>query len=251
MRQLYLGIIAVFLIITLSACRSYTLFKTPKSPPIELKGDIKYEYIMQPFDRVVIYLYKYPELAASNLTSATSNNDEHDDMRGSMLDSEGKISLPLLGRVKLSGMTQPQASRMLEKRYAKFVKEPSVTIQVVNKRVYVLGEVRSPRSIIIDRDLTTLFEILSNCGGFTDSAQRENVIIMSHDVHGKSTLRRVDLGTFKRVVMTNILIKPGDIIYVPPDGWKEYNLNFNNYLSILRTINQVAASYFTLKSIFD
>jgi polysaccharide export outer membrane protein len=251
MQRLKLYLTTVFFIAVLSGCRSHTLLETEESPPIELKGDIKYEYKMQPFDRIVIYLYKYPDLAASNLTSAEANDDKHDDIRGTMLDSEGELSLPLLGRVKLAGLTQPQASRMLEKRYAKYVKDPSVNVQVVNKRVYALGELKNPQSIIIDRDIVTLFEVLSKCGGFTDSAQRDNVIIMSYAANGKATLRRVDLNSFKRVAMTNILVKPGDVIYVPPDGWKEYNLNANNYLSVLRTISQIAAPYLMLEDVFN
>ena len=199
----------------------------------------------------MIYLYKYPDLAANNLTSAIIDNDQHDDMRGTMIDGNGKISLPLVGRVKLAGLTQSQAARMLEELYSKYVKEPSVTVQVVNKKVFVLGEVRSPKSIVIDRDFISIFEVLSKAGGFTNSAMRDNIIIVSHDERGGSTIRRVDLTTFERSVMSNILIKPGDVIYIPPDGWKEYRLTTDNYLSVLRTISQIASPYFTLERIFD
>lgn len=247
----YSLIILSVILSTLSGCRDHTILKTKESPPIELNGQIKYEYKIQPYDRVMIYLYKYPDLAANNLTSAIATDDQHDDMRGTMIDGDGKISLPLIGRVKLAGMTQSQASRMLEKMYSEFVKDPSVTVQVVNKKVFVLGEVKAPKSIVIDRDFVSIFEVLSKCGGFTDSAVRDNIIIVSHDDKGNSSIRRVDLSSFERVAMSNILIKPGDIVYVPPDGWKEYRLTTNNYLSILSIISKIASPYLLLERVFD
>ncbi len=251
-KKVLMFVISMLSISVFTGCRDHTILKTEDSPPIELKGKIKYEYKIQPYDRVMIYLYKYPDLAANNLTSASENDDQfHDDMRGTMIDGEGKLSLPLIGRVKLAGMTQTQASRMLEKLYSKYVKDPSVNVQVVNKKVFVLGEVKEPQRVIIDRDFVSLFEILSKCGGFTDSAMRDNIIIISHDEKGNSTMRRVDLLTYKRTKMSNVLIKPGDVIYIPPDGWKEYRLTTDNYLSVLRTISQIAAPYLMIEDVFN
>ncbi len=253
--MLFLKSLSIFIIIfvlsILSGCRDHTLMKTIESPPIELKGKIKYVYKIQPYDRVMIYLYKYPDLAANNLTNSGRDESVPDDMRGAMIDGDGKLSLPLVGRVKLSGLTQTQASRKLEELYSKFVKDPSVTVQVINKKVFVLGEVKNPKTVVIDRDVVSLFEILSKCGGFTDSAVRDNIVIVSHDEKGNTTMRRVDLLTFNRLTMTNILIKPGDIIYVPPDGWKEYRLTTDNYLSVLRTISQIAAPYLMIEDVFN
>ena len=250
-KKILMCAISILFLSLLTGCRDHTILKTEESPPIELKGKIKYEYKIQPYDRVMIYLYKYPDLAANNLTSAATNDDQHDDMRGTMIDGEGKLSLPLVGRVKLAGMTQTQASRMLEKLYSKFVKEPSVTVQVVNKKVFILGEVKNPQRIIIDRDFVSLFEILSKSGGFTDDAKRDDIIILSHDASGNSTMRRVDLLTYKRTKMSNTLIKPGDVVYVPPSGWKEYRLTTDNYLSVLRTISQIAAPYLMIEDVFN
>ena len=245
--------IFLFILIFIDGCYDdHTILKTKESVPIEIKGNIKYEYKIQPYDRVMIYLYKYPDLSANNLTSAGNNNDMyHDDMRGTMIDGNGKLSLPLLGRVKLAGLTQTQASKMLEKKYSEFVKDPSVVVQVVNKKVYILGEVKSSKTITIDRDIIPIYEAIAKAGGFTDDAQRDNIIILSHNDKGKSILRRVDLSTFQRAALSNIILKPGDLVYVPPSGWKEYRLTTDNYISVLKTISQLASPYLTLRNVFN
>jgi len=246
-KRVFLITVLLFTLVFMDGCYDHTILKTEESPPIELKGNIKYEYKIQPYDRVMIYLYKYPDLSANNLTSASDNND----MRGTMIDGDGKLSLPLIGRVKLAGLTQVQASRMLEKKYEKYVKDPSVNVQVVNKKVYILGEVKSPQTMTIDRDIITLYEAIAQAGGFTDDAQRDNIIILSHNENSKNTIRRVDLLTFKRAVLSNLILKPGDVVYIPPSGWKEYRLTTDNYLSVLRTISQIAAPYLMIEDVFN
>jgi len=251
-QRVFLIVILFFISLSFNGCYDHTILKTEESPPIELKGNIKYQYKIQPYDRVMIYLYKYPDLSANNLTSAGDNDDmNHDDMRGTMIDGDGKLSLPLLGRVKLAGLTQIQASQMLEKKYSEFVKDPSINVQVVNKKIYILGEVKSPQTMIMDRDIIPIYEAIAKAGGFTNDAQRDNIIILSHNEKGKSTIRRVDLLTFKRAALSNIILKPGDVVYVPPSGWKEYRLTTDNYLSVLRTISQIAAPYLMIEDVFN
>ena len=252
LQRLFMISILLLILTSINGCYDdHTILKTKESVPIEIKGNIKYEYKIQPYDRVMIYLYKYPDLSAIDLTNTGNANYANIDIRGTMINGNGKLSLPLIGRVKLAGLTQTQASKMLEKKYSEFVKDPSVVVQVVNKKVYILGEVKSSKTITMDRDIIPIYEAIAQAGGFTNDAQRDNIIILSHNDKGKSTLRRVDISTFKRAALSNIILKPGDVVYVPPSGWKEYRLTTDNYISVLRTISQLASPYLTLRNVFN
>ncbi len=227
------------------------MLQTPQRPVIEKRIKINYEYTLKPYDRIMIILYKYPDLQPTNLTDYVNGDEASSDTRGLMLDSAGMLSLPMIGKIKLAGMTQPQAARMLENMYSEYVKDPSINLQVVNKRAYIIGEVKSPQAVTMDRDISTIFEMLSYAGGFTDSAQKDNIIVLSHNEEGYATLRRIDLTSFDAVATANIYIKPNDVIYIPPDSWKVYNLNSYNFTSVFRTISSVASPIVTLKALFN
>lgn len=244
----------LFILIFAQSCskKDYTLFQTPNEPKPVIEKHFKtkrFEYKILPQDRITINLYKYPEISPTTIT--TSQVGASSGASGVLVDSKGYISLPLVGRVKLAGLTQREASKMLEKKYATYLTDPSLYLEVLGKRIYILGEVAKKGSIKIDREKLTIIEAIALAGGFTDTAVRDNVIVLTHDKKDKLTMRTIDLTHFDTLNMTNLLIKPNDIIYVKPNKWKGFKLASSDYLSIFKVMSQTLQPFITLLVLKD
>ena len=194
------------------------------------------EYKIMPHDRLSVVIYQYPELTPTDMNG-----------KGILINSDGYISLPLIHRVKVAGYTQSQAARVIEGRYKKYLTDPSLNIEVMNKRVYVLGEVKTPGVVQLDNEMGTVMQVIAHAGGFTDSARRDNVFVVSSDNHNNLKMRKIDLTSFSSLQKTNIMIKPNDVLYVQPSKWKSFKIAADDFTSPFETITKLAAPFVTLK----
>ncbi len=209
-----------------------------------------YEYIIRPQDRLKVAIYRNPELASQ--TSSGSNQlgqDMQED--GILVDTRGYISLPLIGAIKVAGLTQTEASNLITRKYKKYLKIPIVYVEVLNKRIYVLGEVKKPGPIKLDHEKLTLLEAIAHAGDFTNDAIRNNIIIVSKNREGKATMRSVDLTNFDQLNFASMLLRPDDVVYVQPNGWKEYKVTSDNFTAPFRTISEIVSPLVQLKYLRD
>jgi polysaccharide export outer membrane protein len=170
--------------------------------------------------------------------------------KGILVDTAGQIRLPLIGKVKVAGLTQTQAADKITQLYKKYLNTPSVYVEVLNKRIFVLGEVRKPGPITLDKEKMTLFEAIAHAGDLTDSAVRNNVIILSNTTHGLQ-MRRVDMTRFDTMNYASLMLRPNDIVYIQPDDWKEFKVASSNFTAPFETITKIAAPFVTLKYLDD
>ncbi len=241
MKSIWTGLALTALLIFTAGCgRDRTILQTNEKVVIKPKGKVLYDYRIKPHDRVAITVYKYPELTPTNMSE-----------KGILVDASGYISLPLIHRIHLAGLTQSQAAKMLERRYSEYLKDPALNLEVLNKRAYILGEVKKPGPVPIDREQTTVFEALAAGEGLTDDAQRDNVLVLSHDSRGNLELRRINLSNYNMLAASDLTVKPDDVIYVPPSGWKEFRINSQNFTTVFQTVATVASPFVTLKYLFD
>jgi len=204
------------------------------------------EYKILPQDRLDVVLYKDPnqEQVASNVLGLSMNQN------GILVDTQGNIVLPLIGKVHVAGLSQTEAADRITARYKKYLNTPSVYLEVLNKRLFVLGEVKNPGVIKIDKEKMTLFEALAFAGDLTDSAVRNNILIISNARDGMH-IRSVDLTNFDTMNYASLMLRPNDIVYVQPSGWKEFKVATNDITPIFSTITTIAAPFVTLKYLSD
>jgi len=245
MKKLVLSMSAILIVLLLSACESgrsdYELMQSQKPVKSEAKRAVgKIEYLIQPNDRLSVLIYQYPELTPTDMNT-----------KGLLVNSRGYISLPLIHQVKVSGYSQSGAARMLESRYKKYLTDPSLNLEVVNKRVYVLGEVKKPGVVQLENEYMTILQAIASSGGLTDQAQRDSVFIVNQDGQRNMRMRKVDLTSFASLQSTNLMIKPNDIIYVQPNKWKSFRVASDDFTAPFETITKIAAPFVTLKYLSD
>ena len=247
MKLLLVGIGAMFI---LGGCAGsdYKLAQTEKSLTEQKVSDRSIEYRILPQDRLEIALYKDP---AQDSIGSVNELGQSMNKQGILVNAAGYISLPLIGKIKVAGLTQSQAADRITAQYKKYLNTPSIYLEVLNKRLFVLGEVKNPGVVKLDKEKMTLFEALAFAGDLTDAAVRNNIIILSNNPQSGMQMRRVDLTNFDTMKYASLMLRPNDIVYVQPDNWKEFRVASDNFTSPFDTIAKIASPFVTLKYLED
>lgn len=152
-------------------------------------------------------------------TMATSNMTQAVDLAlrpTYTVDENGDIVLPLLGKIKVSGLTRIQAIEKLRKELSQYIKDPGVNINFNNFRVSVLGEVARPGSFILPTERVTVLEALGMAGDMTIRGVRQNVLLI-REVDGQKTMQRLDLTKQETLNSPYYYLAQNDVIYVEPN----------------------------------
>lgn len=134
---------------------------------------------------------------------------------GYLVDSEGQIEIPLLGKVKVAGLRTTDAADTIRIRLQNFLKEPSVIVRNLNFKISVLGEVKLPAVYVIPDEKITLPEVLSLAGDLTIYGNRSNVMIIREE-NGKREYARLDLTSREVFNSPYYYLHKNDVIYVEP-----------------------------------
>ena len=134
---------------------------------------------------------------------------------GYLVDDEGAISLPMCGKIVVSGLNTKQASELIVLKLEKYLINPTVNVRMLNYSVSVMGEVGRPSVYTIPNERITLPELISLAGDLTVYAKRDNVLII-REINGKRQFARVDLT--KRDIFNSpyYYLQPNDVVYVEP-----------------------------------
>jgi polysaccharide export outer membrane protein len=206
------------------------------------------EYRILPQDRLQVVLYKDP-----NQESIASSGELGESMskKGILVNAAGYITLPLIGKVKVAGLTQTQAADKITRMYKKYLNTPSVYLEVLNKRIFVLGEVNKPGVIPLDKEKMTLFEALAHAGDITDYGQKNHISVVSNIPGRGMVMRTVDLTDFDHMKYADLMLRPNDIVYVRPDSWKQFKVASDEFTAPFETITKIASPFVTIKYLND
>jgi len=142
--------------------------------------------------------------------------DELKELTGT-INALNKVSLPLIGSVKIGGLTIPEAKKVLSGVFKQYVGNPQVSLRIKEYhgyRISVLGEVNKP-DVYSLRGTRTVLDGIAMAGGLTDKASR-TVILTHMEVENRSvTYINLDDLVKQWSLSENLMLKPGDIIYVP------------------------------------
>lgn len=134
---------------------------------------------------------------------------------GYLVDADGKIEYPILGAIKIAGLTTSQARDTLKHRLKFYVKEPTVSVRFLNYKISVMGEVARPSVYVIPNETITLPEALSLAGDMTIFGKRNNVLII-RDEGGKKEFGRVNLNSREVYNSPYYYLHANDVVYVEP-----------------------------------
>lgn len=137
---------------------------------------------------------------------------------GYLVEADGTINFPLLGEIKVVGMTRRQVINLIQDRLAKenYIKDPVVTVRFLNFHISILGEVNRPGSYNISTERITLFEALSLAGDLTIHGRRNRVAVI-RETNGVRTILYHDLRSRDVFQSPDYFLKQNDMVYVEPN----------------------------------
>lgn len=139
-------------------------------------------YTIGPSDVIGIVVYDHPELLpmAGAVISQQADPTGISAAPGFIVGADGQVSFPYVGRIKVEGLTEIEASELLARRLARVIKDPQVTVRIQSfrsRRAYVEGEVRTPGTQIFTDIPMTLPEAINRAGGITANGDRSFVTL--------------------------------------------------------------------------
>lgn len=163
---------------------------------------------------------------------------------GYIVDDEGEIDFPQLGKVKLEGLTKEEAQRKIADEVAKTAKEPIVNIRILNFRVSVIGEVAHSGSFTIPNNKVNVLEALSLAGDMTPYAIRENVLVIREE-NGRRIVEHINFNDKNLLNSPFYNLQQNDVVYVQPvnrlKAAQAANPALNRTLPIISTAISVLA----------
>jgi polysaccharide biosynthesis/export protein len=140
------------------------------------------------------------------------------------VDENGFIKLPLINRIKVSGLTLFEASDLIEKELAQFLYTPSVFLRFVNNKVTILGEVDRPGVYVFNYKSVNILQAIGYAGDISTFGNRQNVLIVREEGDYRSKYT-VDLTSDELLVSPMYMVKSNDIIYVEPLRSKKWGMD--------------------------
>lgn len=174
---------------------------------------------------MIIISSENPEVAAPyNLKSVAlqSNSDESSQMQPTqtyIVDVEGNIEFPVLGKVKLGGLSKEEAVNYIKNLLKDHVKDAVVNLRILNYKISVLGEVNRPGTFSIPSERVTVLEALGKAGDLTIYGKRKNVLLIREE-NGVISTHRLDLTKSDIVNSPYYYLAQNDVVYVEPNKTK-------------------------------
>lgn len=254
------------LVVMLSACDAQrrVLYLQDVESGSEIVLPDNYVIRIKPLDQITIVVNsKNPELAMPFNTSTsynslngvvTNTNANESSLQVFTVDSKGYISMPVIGDVKISGLTREEAEAKIEKMIVdgEYIADPKVNVRFANLTVSIIGEVTKPGRYNINKDQLTIFEALALAGDMTIYGNREDVAII-REKDGKSIVMKLDLRSQDIFSSPYFYIEQNDVIIVSPNKFKaataEINQNRSFWISLASTGISLATLLLTIFTI--
>ena len=222
MKKLFLSLLVLFMLFSCGTKEDVVYFNGVNNKD-NIVGIDSYMPTYHIDDELVIVVNALdPEAARPfNLTNVSVSMDRLDGygrerLQTYIVDPEGYIDFPVLGKIKIAGLNRDQATNLLEEKLKDYIKDPIVNIRTTNYKITVLGEVNRPGTYTATNERITLIEALGMAGDMTIHGERENVLVI-RDYDGKKTFTRVNLKSKDLFESPVYYLTQNDVVYVEPN----------------------------------
>ncbi|MCX7638165.1 MAG: polysaccharide biosynthesis/export family protein [Cyclobacteriaceae bacterium] len=212
----------------------------PKDTVVRTYSLPDFEYRIQPQDMLMVIFESLTpeEFDIFNRTAGRGvggQNLMNMQFMGELVDEEGCISYPVVGRVKVAGLTVFEAQDKMQKVAEQYLQSPIVKVRLVNFRFTVLGEVKTEGTVVLPNNRVNLMEAIGLAGGLTDMADKRNIkLIRQKD--GRVEVRYINLLDEEFVSKPEYFIHQNDVLIVPALRQRPYQNYLGKNLSLTVSI---------------
>ena len=252
-------IIFCFCALLMASCTSYKNVPYLQNP--EVVNDYReqlpmYDATIMPKDLLTITVNTSdPEAAApfnlvvqSPINVARTNSlTQQPSLQQYLVNNEGTIDFPVLGRIQVGGLTKNQAEDLIREKLGDYLKEvPIVTVRMSNYKIAVLGEVARPGMFTVNNEKVNIFEALAMAGDLTVWGMRDNVKLIREDAAGKREIINLNLNNAEIVTCPYYYLQQNDILYVSPNKTKAKNSDIGQSTSLWFSATSILVSIASL-----
>lgn len=193
------------------------------------------ETVIQPNDMLSILVYsKTPNQDQVKLFNIPAEGGGP--LQGYQVSPAGTINFPVIGTIRVAGLSKNELQFLLVQKLVDFVKNPTVIVKFLQFNINMLGEVRSPGTLKLSQDKVTIIDAISNAGDLTDFARRDDIVVIREE-NGKKMFHHVDLRDKSVFESPVYILQPNDIVYVRPTNNKLKTMDVDQ--DAQRRFNQV------------
>ncbi len=155
-----------------------------------------------------------------------------------LVNIDGELNFPVLGKIKVKDLTTKQLNALLTDRLSVYIQNPVVNIRLVNFKISVLGEVKSPGTFPIPNERVSVLEAISLAGDLTIQGKRSKVLLVREE-NGKRVFVNIDLTNKALFNSPYYYLAQNDVLYVTPNKAKinaSGGFNIGTILGIVSTL---------------
>lgn len=220
-----LALLFALVIVMMPSCtiNKDIMLKTPKDYEFSPKPDtVDPQFKVQPNDFLTFRLFSNDGFKIVDIVSSGQNT------RGGgvgdrlnvtyLVEHDGYTKLPILGRVKLGGLTVRQAELYLEEKYVEFYNKPFVQLNVINRRVTIFpGDGGLAKVIPLQNNNTTILEVFGAAGGIPKRGNASKVKLIRRNPEGGRDVYFFDISVIEGLEWGDMVAQADDIIYIEPN----------------------------------
>lgn len=253
-----LFVIVCLCTLLLASCTSYKNVPYMQNPEVVNQLDSilpLYDAKIMPKDLLTITVNTTdPEAAApfnltvqNTITASRSSLTQQPSLQQYLVNNEGTIDFPVLGRIKVGGLTKNEAEDLIRQRLSPYLsEEPIVTVRMANYKIAVLGEVARPGMFTVNNEKVNIFEALAMAGDLTIWGMRDNVKLVREDAIGKREIISLNLNDAGIVTGPYYYLQQNDILYVNPNKTKAKNSDIGQSTSLWFSATSILVSIASL-----
>lgn len=213
----------------------------PKDSVVRVYDLQKYDYKIQPEDNIHV---RFESLTPQeyDIFNRGFNNQQNMNMMnlnqgnailiGELVDPNGEIAYPVIGRVKVAGLTVYEAQNMLQELADKYLESPIVKVRLINFRFTMLGEANREGTTVLPNNRVGFIEAIGLAGGLTDLADKRNIKLIRQE-KGKVEVRYLDLLNEEFLKSPEYFVHQNDILIVPALRQRPYRKYFGQNLALI------------------
>lgn len=221
----------------------------PRERIVYFQGDLEsisqiaeqYSATIQPDDLLAITVFGR-DVEATRIFNQESNTGG---IQNYLVDAEGNIEFPVLGKIKLAGLTRNEAIQLMKGMLSKDIIDPGVSISITNYRITVLGEVGTPGTFPLENEKITILEALGMAGDLTINGVRENVLVIREEA-GERNFYRINLTTDEVFSSPVYYLAQNDVVYVEPNQNKINSARDTNLMRNVSFVISIASFLLTV-----
>jgi polysaccharide export outer membrane protein len=217
-----------------------TKFSDPRIQPNDIV-----QVVILTLDPAINAMLNTESTAATSTQPATGTSNAQGasgQVNGFLVDKDGNIELPIIGKINIKGLTTAEARDSIHNKVAVYYKDPVVNVKFNNLSVTVLGEVSRPATYFVPNEKVSILDAIGMAGDLTIYGRRENILLV-RDSLGQKRFARFNLNSSSIVNSPYFYLQQGDIVYVEPSTAKADAIDVprrnSNYALIISAITLI------------